>query len=215
MIASQQWTKEWKADAIARIKANNRWLKDSENVRVRPGVEIKTEPQIKGTDRLITVVANTATIDEDSEVVVPEGGDLGYFGKNRSVFFDHMYIDPEFIGKCKQNYPVLQNGLWVVKFGVRRSPRGDQLLKDAEDFGVSVSIGFDAIEHGPPTDEEIAKYGGGKSFRSIVRKWRWAELSVTWMPCNPDARQPHPVEYAPKKRGTLTPFGLISAPGVA
>ena len=212
MIAIERMTS---SEIIARIKAHNPGIRKDADIRVMTGKADSVEVMEKAGRRELTVVANTARIDEDSEVVVPEGGELGYFGENRSVFFDHCYDDASFIGKVKRGYPKMQNGLWVVRFGVRRSDRGDQLLKDAEDFGVSVSIGFDAIEHAPPTDDEDAKYGGGKSFRSIVRKWRWAELSVTWMPCNVDARAAHPQDFAPKKRGTLTPFGLISAPGVA
>ncbi len=197
-------------DIISRIKAHNPGLRKDADIRVLSGRAESVEVKEDGSRRELIVVANTARIDEDGEVVVPEGGELGYFGANRSVFIDHQYDDANFIGKVRTGYPKLENGRWVVRFGVRRSPRGDQLLRDAEDFGVSVSIGFDALEAGPPTDDEVKKYGGGRSFRSIVRKWNWAELSVTWMPCNVDARSPHPESYAaPRKAVTLTPFGLV------
>ena len=198
-------------DIISRIKAHNPQLREDADVRVMSGFAESCEVKEFDNRRELVVVANTARIDEDGEVVVPEGGELGYFGQNRSVFIDHMYDDANFIGKVQRGYPKLENGLWVVRFGVRRSPRGDQLLRDAEDFGVSVSIGFDALEAGPPTEDEVKRYGKGRSFRSIVRRWNWAELSVTWMPCNVDARSPHPAAFAPKaKRVTLTPFGVIA-----
>lgn len=193
---------------IERIKAHHPGLRKDADVRVLSG---HAPAQIKQADgrRELLVIANTARIDLESEVVVPEGGRLGYFGENRSVFFDHQYDDASFIGKVRTGYPVLKDGMmWHVLFGVRRSERGDQLLRDAEDFDVSVSIGFDAIDVGPPTDEEIEKYGAGKRFASIVRKWDWVELSVTWIPCNPEARSARPAVETPK-RWTLTPFGVM------
>lgn len=194
-------------NAIDRIKAHNPWLRKDADVRVIEG-KAPAELKVTGDRREIIVVANTARIDADDEIVVPEGGRLGYFGENRSVFFDHHYDDANFVGKVRTGYPKLEDGKWLVRFAVRRSPRGDQLIRDFEDFGVSVSIGFDALEVGPPTDEEIERYGNGRKFRSIVRAWEWAELSVTWMPCNPEARVGPPGEPV-KVRPILTPFGVV------
>lgn len=206
MIATKRMTSQ---DIIARIKAHNPSLRKDADIRVMTGKAGVTEVKA---DRNLLVVANTARIDEDAEVVVPEGGELGYFGDNRSVFFDHTYDDDHFVGKVRRGYPRLKNGAWHVLFTVGHGEKCERLLKNAALFGVSVSIGFDAIEAGPPTEEEIARYG---KCRSVVRRWKWAELSVTWMPCNVDARSDHPEDFAPKKRGTLTPWGIVSAPDVA
>jgi len=197
----------------SRIRAHNSWMRKDADVQIRSGISESSKVIKDGDRRELVVVANTARIDQDDEVVVPEGADIGYFGENRSVFFDHMYDEPNFIGKARTGYPKLSNGLWIVRFGVRRSERGEQLLRDAEDFGVSVSIGYDALDKGPPTDKEIQKYGGGKEFRSIVRKWFWAELSVTWIPSNPEARSPHPEKFSSSpKSAILTPFGVFGMP---
>ncbi len=199
---------------VDRIKAHNTRLRKDADIRVMAG---KADAAEVKDGRDLIVVANTARIDEDSEVVVPSGGDLGYFGENRSIFFDHCYDDDHFVGKCRRGYPVLKDGLWKVRFTVGHGEKCERLLKNAAMFGVSVSIGFDAIEHGPPTDEEIEKYGNGKSFRSIVRRWSWAELSVTWMPCNVEARSPHPAPVAEKARPrfVVLPGAVISTPRVA
>jgi hypothetical protein len=198
------------ADIIERIKRHNPRLRKDADLRIIAG-EASAKAEVTADSRDLVVVANTARIDMDNEVVVPEGGRLGYFGENRSVFFDHMYDDASFVGKVRRGYPKLVGGEWSVRFTVRRNERGDQLLRDAEDFGVSVSIGFDVLKAGEPTPEEVEQYGGGKSFGSIVREWEWAELSVTWMPSNVEARSAHPQAVAAKtRRWTLTPFGVVS-----
>ncbi len=162
-----------------------------------------------GRNRDILVRANTAAIDCDDEVVVPEGAQLDYIAKNRKVFLDHWYGYEDSIGGIRSGFPKLVDGVWFVQFGVSRCEKGEKVLNDAEDFGVGVSIGFDALDAGPPTDEELERYGGGKSFSSIVRKWHWIELSVTAMPCNVECQSVP--EVAPKsKRWTLTPFGVIA-----
>ena len=211
-IHNRIFSNDYKASLVDCIKRRHPMIRKDANVGVRSGYMPSEMAIVTNDPRNLLVMANTAAIDEDNEVVVPDGAMLDYFGQNRMVFFDHEYKNKDMAGGVRRGWPKLTPEGWKVQFHVRRSADGDQLLKDAEDYGVSVSIGFDALEHGPPTDEEIAKYGGGKSFRSIVRKWRWIELSVTWMPCNVSARSAHPVSVAPKKRGTLTPFGVISAP---
>ena len=49
-----------------------------------------------------------------------------------------------------------------------------------------VSIGFDRLGGGPPTDDEVRLYG---PVDFVTRAWRWLELSVTPMPCNPDEQR--------------------------
>jgi hypothetical protein len=170
--------------------------------------------------RDIIVRANTAAIDCENEVVVPEGASLGYLEKNRKVFFEHRYNYPEdCIGAIRRGYPKLVDGEWMVRIGVSRCEAGDRLLRDAADFGIGVSIGFDALDYGPPTDDEIKRYGGGVPFRSIVRKWEWIELSVTAMPCNVECQSiavdAGPVEEPVKarKRFILTPFAVVKIRG--
>lgn len=203
-----------RAQIIERIKAHHSWLRKDADVRIKRSAAAPSELKVAGDRRELLVTMTTPRIDEDSEVVVPQGGDMGYLGENRSVFYDHQYMDADFIGKIRTGYPKLEGDTWKALIGIRNSPRGDQLVRDAQDFDISVSIGFDAIDAGKPTDEEIEKYGKGKTFRSIVRKWRAFELSVTWMPCNVEARSddpalPNETQGAEKRRLTLTPFGLV------
>lgn len=176
-------------------------------------------------DRNVRVTATTSRLDMDSEVIVSSGWVPGsYFVENRAVFFDHLYDDPNFVGQVRRGYPTRAPDRSEILFRVRRNARGDQLLKDVEDFGVSVSIGLEALDAGPPTDEEIEKYGGGVPFPLIVRRWDWLETSVVWNPANASARLPGPEHGeeltaeksapAPRRRPILTPHGLIIPRGV-
>lgn len=201
-----------KSEIVAHIKENNRTIRKDADVRViRGGLDAKdVSVDRTGSNRDILVVANTASIDCDNEVVVPEGADMTYLGRNAKVFVDHRYDINSMVGGIRNGYPKLVDGAWHVKFGVRRSDLGDQILRDAEDFGLGVSIGFDALEAGPPTEDELKAYGKGREFRSIVRKWHWIELSVTAMPCNVDCQSVREAPEPPtKKLFTLTPSAIF------
>lgn len=171
-------------------------------------------------DGNIRVIATTPGVDMDGEVVLPRGyHPESYFLTNRSVFVDHMTDEPNFIGKIRRGYPRATDRGVEILFRVRDNDRGRQLLKDDAMFGTSVSIGFDVIKAGAPTGAEIEEYGGGVPFSRIIREWEWLETSVTYGPCNVQARSPHPDEVAKKSRTVvpasiptkpkLTPYGLI------
>jgi len=211
---------EVKETIIERIRKRHPAFAKSKSVGVSlPGAVPTAIKTTKDNKRNVLVTANTTGVDCDSEVVLPYGAQLGYFGLNRRVFVDHDYKFWDMCGGVRTGWPTMVNGAWDVLFATRRSAVGDQVLKDAEDFGISVSIGFDAIDVGPPTPEEVEKYGGGESFRSIVRQWEWIELSVTYMPCLVHARQPHAVGFEPApvagKTVTVTPFGVSVTQSVA
>ena len=69
------------------------------------------------------------------------------------------------------------------------NPLPDDILTMAKEGGIGVSIGFEPTDFGPPTDDESKAYTRkGKTPRSVVRSWRWLELSVTALPCNVSCR---------------------------
>lgn len=197
-----------RSDLIERIKSHAQGLRSGADVRIIRGDLATKDVSVdtRNGNRDITVVANTAAIDCDNEVVIPTGANLQYLDKNRKVFVDHSYDYHSMVGGIRPGYPILDGDKWLVRFGVSRSELGDRILADAQDFGVGVSIGFDALEAGPPTQDEVKKYGRGKSFRSVVRKWHWIELSVTAMPCNVECQS---VAVESKKRVTVTPYGVL------
>lgn len=148
--------------------------------------------------REIHVIATTDDIDMDREVVLPGGADLSYFGQNRFVFADHRYTVDAIVGRIKPNslklFPDADNPKgWRATITLPKDlPLADTVYRIAahEDGGIGVSIGFEALDVSEPTDDEVKRYDpdGTKGLRSVVRKWRWLELSVTGLPANVAAR---------------------------
>lgn len=145
-------------------------------------VVAKMEAQPNGD---IIAVANTAGIDLADEVVVPGGGDPSYFAKFKTLYWNHNYGLP--IGTAR-SIKLRPDNSWYVRFALSKQAVTEygQDVRALIDEGVvnGVSIGFAALQWGPPTDEETKLYGDA---RNIVRRWKWLELSITPMPCNPDA----------------------------
>lgn len=139
-------------------------------------------------NRDIVVMATTDDMDLEREVVVPEGADTGYFFRNRSIFVDHQYTADRMIGKLRSAAPRYkpdgtQKG-WLIRVHVLdlpNNPLPDDILTAAE-HGIGASIGFEAKEYGPPTEQEMARFKSQP--RSVIRKWHWLETSLTFMPCN-------------------------------
>jgi hypothetical protein len=162
-------------------------------------VQVKAE----GGRREILVTANTSDIDLENEVVVPEGADTSYFEANGKVFRDHCYGIDDCVGAIRRGFPKMASGAWQVRIGLNGSPVADAAFAIAEADGIGVSIGFDATDWGSPTDEEADRYAkGGKPPKSIVRSWKWLELSVTCLPCNVSC-QTLEVSGVEKSLGTL------------
>lgn len=157
----------------------------------------------RGGDTL-TVIANTDDIDLEGEVVVPGGADLSYFQANRSVFVDHQYGVGDLAGKMRNVARVLGDDgeikAWKVSIAMT-GPLGPPMTEVAREVGVGASIGFQAIEYGPPSRDEIERYArDGQSPSIIVRKWKWLELSLTHFPANVSC-QTQLVEPGPDLRG--------------
>ena len=156
----------------------------------------------------IVATANTARVDLDNEVVVPEGADTTYFNANKSILFNHDMNSP--IGSMVNMKLLRAESRWLVRMFISG---GTPFCRDVRSLlreGVikGVSIGFFATEAGQPTPEEKGLYG---DHRSIVRAWKWMELSVTPQPCNVDAL----VTVVGKSmidRATGVAFGLPDTP---
>lgn len=139
--------------------------------------------------RDIVVIANTNDIDLESEVVVASGADTAYFEKNKHIFADHMYDVANGAGKLRHldPHPSKENHKgWRVRARINDNPIGNAIKTIVEQTGqIGVSIGFIAKDFGPPTEAELAEFGGGdREIRSVVRAWQWFELSFTLLPCN-------------------------------
>ena len=130
---------------------------------------------------VVEAVATSSAIDLDNEVIVPDGAEKSYFFSKRTIYLNHNYNWP--IGSLAST--TKKRGQWICRFGFASTPLAqDTKTLVAEGVVRGVSIGFVATDYGAPTAEEVKTYG---PHRSIVRKWLWLELSVTPMPCNPEA----------------------------
>lgn len=128
---------------------------------------------------------NTAAIDSDDEVVVPSGANPHYFEQAKSVYLNHNY-DALPIGTMRHVKYKPKPDVWKMQFHVtnRTAPGKDTRVMIEEGAVRGTSVMFTTDDVGPPSEEEVAKYGPS---RSIVRTWNWIETSVTPMPCNIEA----------------------------
>jgi hypothetical protein len=141
-------------------------------------------------DRFLTVTATTDDIDEDGEIILPDGADTEYFFQNRQVTVDHSLSTRDVVGSL-HSANLKPNG-WVLRirmYKLASSLFADDILTIAREVGIGVSIGFVPTVYGPPTPQELAKYGKtGKTITNVIRKWKWVELSIAAFPCNVNCR---------------------------
>ena len=175
-------------DALRSRHAQYKWAKGGGVCAI--GVS-QTHLKLKeaGTDRDIIGIATTDDVDESSEVVLPEGADLTYINATRTLYADHSYGISQVVGSIRYVRPAANGKGWEFRAGLfhsMRSPLADDcytIIKQGGQLGVS--IGFEATEWGDLELDEAKAY---PMARSIVRKWRWVELSLTAMPCNVSCR---------------------------
>ena len=159
------------------------------------GSNVQVKNGGRGQERDIIAIANTDDIDLDREVVVPSGADTRYFERNRAIFCDHNYDIANCIGALRSlsPYPSKQEQRgWKVHFRVSKLPNNplpDDILALAREGILGVSLGFEPMDYGRPTSNEVERYTkDSEEPRAIVRTWRWLELSTTCMPCNISCR---------------------------
>jgi HK97 family phage prohead protease len=126
-----------------------------------------------------------AVVDMDDEVVLPGGLDTSYFPERiRAVYVNHDY-DKIPVGSCTDLQTREQGRSMFAQTYIAPGPVGDDLLTAIEAGAMGgYSVGFKMLDFGPPTREEIAKYGPHKI---IMRRGQLIEYSFVAMPCCPDA----------------------------
>jgi len=151
-------------------------------VKAGPAEELRVNEDA----RTFRAIANTAAVDLDDEVVVPEGADVAYFQANKTLFYNHDYTQP--IGTMVNKPKMIRHDgskAWTVSGYISKTPfASDVFTMMSEGVIRGTSIGFLATESRRPTDEETKTYG---PHRSIVPSWKWLELSITGFPCNASA----------------------------
>jgi hypothetical protein len=134
----------------------------------------------------IECLATTEGVDLDKEVVAAGGGDLSYINANKKVFADHEYGLASTTGILRWIRPVPAEGKRAAGWKMRvrlltNSPHYGLVSELATLDTIGASIGLEAVDVGPPTEEERIKYPNATS---IIRKWRALEVSFTSMPMN-------------------------------
>jgi len=149
---------------------------------------IKQADPANGRPLEIVSYANTAAVDLEDEVVLPEGGDVAsYLKKNQNLFADHCYGMIYVVAKCF-NMTLDQRG-WLCTgqfFKNYDTEYTRACIAMAMAGTLAMSIGFEALDYGDPTPAEERMYPGVKS---IVRRWKALEVSYTAMPMNVTCRQ--------------------------
>lgn len=171
-----------------RVEAKKAGLPDDTKLGFLSGKAIGVDTNANNRD--VIVRATTDDVDLDSEVVLPEGVDMSYFASNKNVFLDHDTGFHNWVGKVRSITPYKVGGVvrgWDVRFSLCRTKVGDRILEEFREDPEhgAVSIGFGVTEAGPPSEDERKAYPGADT---IIRGWRWVELSVTALPANAAAR---------------------------
>lgn len=142
-----------------------------------------------------TVVARITAdvVDEEGEVVVPEGIDYSRFLKTGGVvFFNHEYDKP--CGTCISIKHTKNGIIATTKFPERPAGYEGEWLPDkvfamfASEPPIvkSFSIGFAYVESRLPNKKDVEKYGTDE-IKRVVSKSRLLEYSVAPLPMNPSA----------------------------
>ena len=155
----------------------------------------------------VVCYANTAAVDLEREVVVPMGLDVRtYLMQNKNLFVDHRYDVLSAVAVCR-SMTMTPDG-WVCRGRFHddaENPYVKACLVLAAAGTLAMSVGFEALEWGPPTESEAKAYPG---VEGVVRKARVLEVSYTAMPMNVTCRQiatalPSAAETAEKCRKAL------------
>jgi len=128
-------------------------------------------------------IATTATVDLDKEVVNPMGLNWLYAKRLKAMYPSHDYSHLPIA--MLNNVKMVDEGWYFSAAWLRRTKMAEDYYWIAKEMGVmGVSIGFQVLDAGRPTDEEVKSHGPHERH---IRKGNVLELSPTFMPCNPDA----------------------------
>ena len=142
--------------------------------------------------RSVLAYITTDRVDEEGEVVVPEGIDFSRFKKTGTVFYNHDYAAP--CGVCTSIKHTDQGIMAVTQFPERPEGYEGKWLPDevfamfASDPPIvkAFSIGFAYTQVRQPTKKDFDRYGRD-DIKRIVSKSRMLEYSVAPLPMNEDA----------------------------
>jgi len=142
--------------------------------------------------RSVLAYITTDRVDEEGEVVVPEGIDFSRFKKTGTVCYNHDYAAP--CGVCTSIKHTDRGIMAVTQFPERPEGYEGKWLPDevfamfASDPPIvkAFSIGFAYTQVRQPTKKDFDRYGRD-DIKRIVSKSRMLEYSVAPLPMNEDA----------------------------
>lgn len=151
-------------------------------------MDLAPDMTIQNDGRTIDAIATTDDVDLDGEVVLPNGCSMDdYFFKNRKVFCEHEKHRDKAVGYMRRVDPIFRAGEqkgWRMQTFCYPNQLGNDVLMMAKNGGIGMSIGFFPLKRTKPTEEEVKKYGRGKSFAAVIPQWHWMETSFTALPAN-------------------------------
>ena len=138
-------------------------------------------------ERCVVATINTSAVDRYQTVIVPSGGDYTAYRKNPVVL---AYHDQKIvIGKnlwIKASKDRILAKTQFLPEGIE--PLADKIFKLYQgEFLKAWSIGFDPIEYGRPTPDELRKNKDWADAQTIFRTWELREYSAVTVPGNADA----------------------------
>ncbi len=196
-----------KTEIVESIKSRHN-LKDAD-IGVIGGISTKTFVDVE--KRLIRATAMTSFVDLDNEVVVPSGIDWSYLDINKKILVDHKNDMDHLVGHImnrKATTRIVNGQLEIADWQIlvhvlplTKNKYCDDILIIAEQAGVGMSIGFQILEKGRPTTDEILKYNKGIPFNTIVRRCKLLEVSFVALPCNVEAQSANNTPLKPGPMG--------------
>lgn len=143
-----------------------------------------TQKDIDGGRTEIEGIATCDAVDCDDEVVLPDGLDWSVLERFKGLYVDHLYGVEHVVATLRRVSRVREPNGWKVHAVLLPDDYSADIrrVKELASRGaLGLSIGFQAIDRGAPTDEERRLYPRAMS---IVRRARVFEVSYTPMPCN-------------------------------
>jgi HK97 family phage prohead protease len=142
--------------------------------------------EIKPGSRQVVATISTDTLDRDNEIVLPSGLLKKQYNKNPVVLWSHDASQLP-IGKC--DWVKVKDNSIVAGYTVTDKTELARDIFELMKEGIinAHSIGFNPIQCGPPSSQEITAHPDWKTATCIHRKYELLEFSVCAVPANPEA----------------------------
>lgn len=141
-------------------------------------------------ERFFQATITTETVDRDGDVVLAKGLDFQNFLQNPVVLLGHPFdISSSFdlpIGKT--NWIKAKGRKVIAEVTPAPTDMGNEIFELIKGgFLNAVSIGFRAIDSGPPTEKDLRAHPEWAKASRIFRKSELVEFSIVNVPANPEA----------------------------